>query len=176
MGAIYQWISQLLVLIVLMALSDLLLPANSWRPFVRLVLGSLLLLLLLEPLIYFVRQNDELLTVSFPLMEEEIQMQQEEGELIISDMNNKHQSYIWKEVADQLTRQAKPIVQENFGVELSTVTVWPHNSTIETFTGEIEVVLHVTPITEVDNHQLIKLLAGEWGVPDDSIRLVLKEE
>ncbi|MDG5470767.1 stage III sporulation protein AF [Jeotgalibacillus sp. ET6] len=172
MDAVYQWVINLLVLVVLMALSDLLIPSNSWRPFVRLALGGLLLILLLEPLFYFFRNEQSIVTVPFSQIEDSIAAEQEEGQAMIHDMNNKHQSYIWSEVSDKLAKQVNPIVLEQFNIELSNVTVWPNDSSIEEFKGEVEVELNsLSQITSDNEQELLLLLAQEWGVPVESITL-----
>ncbi|KIL45951.1 stage III sporulation protein AF [Jeotgalibacillus campisalis] len=172
MDAVYQWVINLLVLVVLMALSDLLVPSNSWRPFIRLALGGLLLILLLEPLFYFFRNEESIVTIPFSQIEQSISAEQEEGEAMIHDMNNKHQSYIWSEVSDKLAKQANPIVLEEFDVELSNVIIWPNDSSIEEFKGEVEVELSgLSQISSDSEQELLLLLAQEWGVPAASIKL-----
>ncbi|PPA71375.1 stage III sporulation protein AF [Jeotgalibacillus proteolyticus] len=172
MNEVYQWVINLLVLVVLMALSDLLVPSQAWRPFIRLALGGLLLLLLLEPLFYFFQNEEKVLQLPFSQLEQSVYEEQQQNQRLIQDMNDKHQSYIWNEVSDKLARQADPIVQEKFNVKLGNVVVWPHDSSIEEFRGEVEVeLIGLTELSSDVEEQLLLLLATEWGVPSEAIKI-----
>jgi len=169
---VYQWVINLLVLVVLMALSDLLVPSSTWKPFIRLVLGGLLLLLLLEPLFVFLQKNDSVLTLPLEEIEQNILIEQQQGESMIQDMNNKHQSYIWNEVSDKLAKQANPTVYEKFNLEIKQVIVWPLDSSIEEFKGEVEVEMNgLQALSNETEKELLELLSIEWGVPSESIIL-----
>ncbi|TDL34622.1 hypothetical protein E2R51_02570 [Jeotgalibacillus sp. S-D1] len=170
MNEIYQWVINLLVLVVLMALSDLLVPSTSWRPFIRMVLGGLLLVLLLEPLFYFFQKDESIVTIPMEQLEQSIAIEQQQGEAMIDDMNNKHQSYIWNEVSDKLARQAAPSVLEQFNMEISEVNVVPNDSSMEEFRGEVEVVVNgLDDLSDNKEKELTAFLSIEWGVPEESI-------
>lgn len=170
MTEVYQWVINLLVLVVLMALSDLLVPSTTWRPFIRLVLGGLLLILLMEPLFYFFEKDQTVEMIPLSQIEQNIAIEQQQGEMIIDDMNNKHQSYIWSEVADKLAKQASPTVMEQFNLEVAEVIVWPEDSSIEEFRGQVEVELKgFNDLSAETEDELLNLLANEWGISAQSI-------
>lgn len=173
MSEVYQWVTNLLVLVVLMALSDLLVPSTSWRPFIRLVLGVLLLLLLIEPLFSLLQKGDQLDFEPFSLIEQNIAFEQQQGELIIADMNNRHQSYIWNEVADKLARQAGPVMSEQFQLELTDVVVFPNDSSMEQFSGEVEVELKgLNSMSYEMEKNVLNVLAEVWGIPASTIKII----
>ena len=177
MSEIYQWVTNLLVLVVLMALSDLLVPSTSWRPFIRLVLGGLLLILLIEPLVLLFQKGDTISSQPFSQLEQSVSLELQQGKLIIDDMNNKHESYIWNEVGDKLARQAEPVMLEKFDLAITEVTVLPLDSTLDKFIGEVEVKLKgVVSLTYEEEQQVVKVLATEWGISTSSIKINSIEE
>lgn len=172
MNEVYQWVTNLLVLVVLMALSDLLVPSTSWRPFIRMVLGALLLVLLLEPLFNFFQKDESIVTIPLAQLEQSIAIEQQQGKEMINDMNNKHQSYIWNEVSDKLARQAAPAVLDQFNMEISEVSVSPNDSSMEEFRGEVEVGLKgLNDLSDNTEKELTSFLSIKWGVPEESIKI-----
>jgi len=90
-----------------------------------------------------------------------------------ADMNNRHQSYIWNEVADKLARQAGPVMSEQFQLELTDVVVFPNDSSMEQFSGEVEVELKgLNSMSYEMEKNVLNVLAEVWGIPASTIKII----
>lgn len=115
---IIEWVRNLIVFIIFVAILDMLVPSSSLGKYVRFVIGLLLLVLLLTPLFDIfkmpVQQTLEELIFS-PLREEHGQSRLEEKKI---EIQSQQHAYILEQMAVQLKKQVNPILKKDFQVEM----------------------------------------------------------
>src|SRR5690625_3378814 len=125
MNFITEWIMQIIVFILLGTIVELILPNNSMKKYVNIVIGLLLLLILAKPILYIFNVD---VTAALNRMEETIfqdEKMMEETEILFEnqkrDIQAEQDAYIWNEVKSQLMQEANPILMEQFSVQVDDV-------------------------------------------------------
>ena len=126
MNIVTEWVMQIIVFILLGTIVELILPNNSMKKYVNIVIGLLLLLILAKPILYIFNVD---VTAALNRMEETIfqdEKMMEETEILFEnqkrDIQAEQDAYIWNEVKSQLMQEANPILMEQFSVQVDDVT------------------------------------------------------
>lgn len=122
-----DWITQIVLFILLGTIIELLLPDNRMKKYVNLILGLLLLLILSKPIMYIFSVDAE--TVMRPFQ----QIIEQDGETYLEtekEITNKkdeiqatQDAYIWNEIAAQLKQEANDRLPQKHGQEITDLSL-----------------------------------------------------
>lgn len=122
MDALIEWVTQIIIFLLLAAIIDLLIPATSMKKYIKLAVGLLLILILLKPVFYIfnIDIGQELKNSFEKLDQEEIRNNSAENSLEIqkSEIQASQDAYILEQVAVPLKDLAKDSLQEQYQAEI----------------------------------------------------------
>lgn len=118
MDAIIQWISQIIIFMLLATIVELLIPATSMKKYIKLVVALILILVFLKPIFYlFDIDVKQALTASYERLEnynKEGEDMKSSIEFQKSEIQDKQYAYIEKQMAVQLIDLAKDPLLESY--------------------------------------------------------------
>lgn len=197
MTFVYDWITKIVLFMLIGTIIEMLLPSNTMKKYVHFVFGLLFLLLLAQP-IFYIFQTD--ITEQISHIEEHLQTNEghmEQTKLNIEkqkeDIQAEQAAYIWNELAEQYMDVANPILQNDFQIHISTLAFVPDSDgdvmeltfssvivSLEEFTGQSHsVVTAITPIKiaeqsnetssvhKTNNRLIEQTLRQMWQLEDD---------
>src|SRR5690625_4258873 len=122
MTFITEWVMQIIVFILIGTIIELLLPNNTMKKYVNIVVGLLLLLILAKPILFLFSTD---VTSHLERIEETIFQDEQilnETEYLIEkqkiDIQAEQDAYIWNEVKSQLINEAKPVLNDQYNSEI----------------------------------------------------------
>lgn len=127
MSLISEWVMQIIIFILIGTILELLIPNNTMKKYVNIVIGLLLLLILAKPILYLFQVD---VTSELEKIEQTILKEQR----ILSDPINRienqkneivagQDAYIWNEVKLQMINEANPILMENYATQIVDVSL-----------------------------------------------------
>lgn len=126
MSAISEWVMQVIVFILLGTIVELLIPNNSMKKYVNIVIGLLLLLVLAKPILYLFTDDVTAQLDKFEqiIFQEEATLSETETLMEIQkrDIQAEQDAYIWNEVKLQLMKEANPILLEQYSAQIVNLT------------------------------------------------------
>ncbi|WP_078552920.1 stage III sporulation protein AF [Bacillus alkalicellulosilyticus] len=199
MAVLTEWITNIILLILLATIVELLLPNSSMQRYVKMVVGLLLLVMLLNPILsVFSKDVNELI----PLLNEHQTSEsslQNSIELKKIEIEMGQRAYISEQVAVQMKRQVEEELIERFDVKAKDITleideVSGHSDEVDVK----EVSIHLAKETEElanedtietvavvridinerssddkedtpDVNEILSFLSTEWQIPKDII-------
>jgi stage III sporulation protein AF len=197
MDLLIQWVTQIIVFLLLAAVIDLLIPANAMKKYIRLVVGLVLILIFLKP-VFFLFNIDihQALETSFSQLNKE-ELKNESVENLIkmqkSEIDDTQDAYILEQMAVQLKDIAKGPLAEKFQVEIVNIEFLFTTKNNYTFKDLEEVIVYlqesdggegaVNAIDEVvintddpevheerqDDEQIKSLLSEIWELGDKKL-------
>ncbi|WP_157796528.1 stage III sporulation protein AF [Bacillus sp. FJAT-45037] len=143
MGFITEWLTNIILLILLATILELMLPNSVMQRYVKMVVGLLLLVMILQPLLsIFTEDVDEWL---FSLTRESDQLErtiEHEINLQKSGLELGLRAYISEQMAVQLESEVDEELGDQFALEITRVDVQMRESANQTPTAEdVEVVI-----------------------------------
>lgn len=197
MSFIYEWVTNIILIILLATILELLLPSSAFQKYVKVVIGLLLIIAILNPLIklFSVDLNHQL--ASFGL--DGAEFEQSEMKNLIenkkSEIQASQDAYILEQMAVQLRQKVEGKLEDQFEKRLKDVVVqdqsqigskedqWIVNVTVESYEGDesIEVVKEISidtskneqvEVESSDLDEIERFLSKEWEIPIDQIVLV----
>ncbi|MGP4080944.1 stage III sporulation protein AF [Pseudalkalibacillus sp. R45] len=198
MSFIYEWVTNIILIILLATILELLLPSNAFQKYVKVVIGLLLIIAILNPMIkmFSVDLNQELATFA---NNEAIIKDSEMKNLIEnkkSEIQASQDAYILEQMAVLLHQKVEDKLAEQYQKRLKDVVLqektqngseenqWIIHATLEsqsTDEDSIEAIQEVTidsssriePTEEsADMKEIKAFLSKEWEVSPDQIVLV----
>lgn len=126
MSLITEWVMQVIVFILLGTIVELLIPNNTMKKYVNIVIGLLLLLILTKPILYLfsIDINSQLERVELAIFQDDNTLAETESlvEKQKKDIQAEQDAYIWNEVKLQLIQEANPILIEQYAVQITDVS------------------------------------------------------
>ncbi|RLL48111.1 stage III sporulation protein AF [Oceanobacillus piezotolerans] len=198
MELIIQWVTQIIIFVILATILDLIIPSSAMKKYIQLVVGLILILILLNPIFYILNIDiDRALNSSFQQLN---QIKSTEGsvenliELQKKEIQTTQDAYILEQMAVPLIDLAKEPLIEGHNLEITNLDF--QFSTNQQFTyedlqevivtvknyekgeGEMGVVEDVVintnePIENEDRHEdeVKSLLTELWGLEDKEITI-----
>lgn len=125
MDAITQWITQIIIFMLLATIVDLLIPATSMKKYVKLVVSLILILIFLKPVFYLFHIDvKDALIASYERLEN-YRVNQNDIESLIeiqkSEIQDKQFAYIEEQMAVQLIDLAKTPLLESYQAEITNI-------------------------------------------------------
>lgn len=125
MEILTQWVTQIIIFLLLASVIDLLIPATTMKKYIRLVVGLILILIFLKPLFFMFNYDvQEALERSFSqLSNEKMETEQVENSMKIQkkDIQASQNAYILKEMAVQFKKLAETPLQEDYQAEIADI-------------------------------------------------------
>lgn len=145
---VIQWVTQIIIFILLATVIDLLIPATSFKKYIKLVVGFILILILLKP-IFFLFQIDvqHALEASISKLDRNSQQVESMENLIESQKNEiegTQDAYILEQMAVQLKQIAKEPLKEGFQTEIKDIEFRFTHQGENTFENLDEVIVYLT--------------------------------
>lgn len=128
MALISSWITNILLLILFATILELLLPNSSTHRYVKLVVGLMLLVAMLQPVLSIFQKDPEKLMEQMDMWEEEsYEDDLNDIELEKSDIETESLAYISEQVAVQLKEEAQAKLIEEFEKKIMDLKVSFHS-------------------------------------------------
>ncbi|UTR14482.1 stage III sporulation protein AF [Salipaludibacillus sp. LMS25] len=128
MGLVISWITNIILLILFATVLELLLPNASTHRYIKLVIGLMLLLILLQPVLSLFKMDTENVISQMEKWSQTINADMEKiDDLEKSDIESVSLAYISEQVAVQLKKQANPKLIEEYGKTITDVHVTFHS-------------------------------------------------
>ncbi|GAF13666.1 stage III sporulation protein AF [Bacillus sp. JCM 19045] len=195
MGFINEWITSIVLLILLAVVLEMLLPNSQLKNYVKLTVSLMLLLFLLQPILSLFHEDpDEWL---YSLIEESSTTEYSVEEKINSqkkEIDKFFDAYTSEQVAVQLKDQAKSVLAESYQMEITHIALNENTqgemlgihvllAPMTESSGENEATERIKPVSIVigddvepeelskQDEELTSLLAEIWEVPETVITL-----
>ncbi|MBU8565493.1 stage III sporulation protein AF [Virgibacillus pantothenticus] len=147
MGMVIDWVTQIILFILLATIIDLVIPATSMKKYIKLVVGFILILILLKPL-FFIFQIDvqRALETSLSGVLQEINQNDALDKSIETQKNeieDTQDAYILEQMAVQLKEIAKEPLQDKFQAEITDIQFRFADEREKTYENLDEVIVYV---------------------------------
>jgi len=127
MGFLSDWITKIILFMLIGTVVELLLPSNMMKKYVHFIFGLLFLLLLAQP-IFFIFKTD--ITEQIAAIERQLEQDSkslEKTNVSIEkqkeDIQAEHAAYIWNELKEHYIEQANPLLQNQFNASISEISL-----------------------------------------------------
>ncbi|MGG4180111.1 stage III sporulation protein AF [Virgibacillus pantothenticus] len=144
---VIDWVTQIILFILLATIIDLVIPATSMKKYIKLVVGFILILILLKPL-FFIFQIDvqRALETSLSGVLQEINQNDALDKSIETQKNeieDTQDAYILEQMAVQLKEIAKEPLQDKFQAEITDIQFRFADERDKTYENLDEVIVYV---------------------------------
>lgn len=125
MDVLIQWVTQIIIFVLLATIIDLLMPSTSMKKYIKLIVGLILILILLKPIFYLFQIDiGSAIKQSYQAVIQQ-ENEQENVESLIEFQKNEIESsqsaYILEQMAVQLTDLAEDPLREDYQVEIADI-------------------------------------------------------
>lgn len=187
MAMIIPWITSLIFLLLLLSLVEWLLPNTSYRPYLSLFLGMVLVLFLIKPLsAIFSIQPDKWIEKEIEqffhheTIEKSYQIQKKE---IQASMD----AYILEQTRQQMIREVEKELTETFQKEIIAIHFWETNKNNDGVTVILQdfQIQKIDPIIigpereatqSYDEKELFAFFQEKWGLAEEQLKIEVKRE
>jgi len=205
MSMLSDWVIQIIIFIFIGTILELIIPNNSMKRYVHIVVGLILLLILVKPILYMFSVNipaaldqveQTLFTQDELLFSSEKQLEEQKSEILAEQ-----DAYIWNEITSQLIHEANSVLETEYdGTTVSDISFETNDHealeleniekiivTLETTESDQKEVSIVQPVEigedssqeefveSVTGNKIRKTLAELWGVEEEQIEYVWEE-
>jgi len=196
-----NWMLQIIVFIILAMLVDLIIPGNNLRQYVKLVIGLLLILIIIQPILQLFNMDIHLLermlnTDSSNFIEKNIENELNEQK---EEIESIHHAYVLEEMVVQLKNVAEKELIQNYQHEIEHIeitideeikdnvvfsSIYVRLKELTDQTGDkdvqnVEITISeeekATPFPDVNVSEIKQFLAEKWGVEEEIISIGWKE-
>lgn len=205
MSILSEWVTQIIVFIFIGTILELIVPNNSMKRYIQIVVGLILLLILVKPILFLfsvhvpsvVNEVEQSITTPNELLESSKKQLDEQKD----EIQKEQDAYIWNEVTAQLIHEADPVLQEEFDGttirDIAIVTADEEQGDLEQMEKlvvtlqkspspkeEIAIVQPVeigetpsdsTPVETEEGKKIRQTLATIWGVEASQIEYIWEE-
>ncbi|WP_408006718.1 stage III sporulation protein AF [Pseudalkalibacillus sp. A8] len=198
MSFVYEWVTNIILIILLATILELLLPSNAFQKYVKVVIGLLLIIAILNPMIkmFSVDLNQELASLRLDetvikdgemknlIENKKSEIQASQDAYILEQMAVLLQQKVEDKLADQYEKRLKDVVIQEKSQAGPEKSQWLIHTTLESQSSEEdaveaiqEVKIDTAEITEPDEEssdmkEIKAFLSKEWEVSPDQIVLV----
>lgn len=149
------WIKNIVMVIILVSFLEILMPEGKIKKYLNLIFGFIVMLIILNPIIDFLNNNDELENEVFKISSE---LNKKEYSFINSNIENKQMEQLASLYKNRIEEDIIYRVESKYDVKVTKVNVELEDSTEEKM-GEIRrLELSVTGKTEKTNEEAIPIV------------------
>lgn len=199
MDAVIQWVSQIIIFLLLTTIIDQLIPTTAMKKYIKLVLGLILILIFLKPVFYLftidLEQGIERSFNQYFTSQEETNRIENETNMQEKEIQATHDAYISEQMKDQLIEIAADRLAKEFQLEITDVQfifyteeirryedleeLAVHLRELDEAEGVVDIVEEITiPINEAqenmdkyDDQAILKLLTEVWELEDKKVTI-----
>lgn len=205
MDALIQWVTQIIIFVLLATIIDLLMPSTSMKKYIKLIVGLILILILLKPVFYLFQIDiGSQLNRSF----QQVIQQGNEGEDVESliefqksEIETSQSAYILEQMAVQLTDLAQDPLLEDYQVEITDISFLFSQEDEISFEVLDEVIVSIREIeedgegavsivedvvinteepavtkdNEEEEKQIVSLLRDVWDLQEKELTIIWRE-
>jgi|SRR5690625_3616298 len=125
MDFIMDWITQIIIFVLLASIIDLLIPTSAMKKYIKLVVGLILLLILLQPVFYIFQVDiQHELETAFSTVTSSTENEDSVENLVEfqkTDIEERQDAYILEQMAVQLIEIASDPLYERYELEISNI-------------------------------------------------------
>ena len=196
MTFLMEWVTQIILFIILATIIDLLIPQSSFQKYIKLAIGLILILILLNP-VFSVLNIDIREAVSSSMIkisnEKEISSMENLIDLQKKEIESAQHAYILEQMAVQLKNIAEPELKDAFAVEIANIEFVFENNRQASYENLNEIIVTLTegkkeegmmkavedveintdePLKKLDNdEEIIAYLEKVWELQDKKITI-----
>lgn len=203
MDFIKEWITNIIIFILLATVIDMLLPNSSFQKYTKMVTGLLLIAIILTPVLKIVASDFEETISSIPVLNEPGEKKLENSiEMQKKEIQAWQHAYILEDMAVQLKKQVAEELIEQYSLEIIEVQFLVDENSTRAFpenlqkvfvelqgTKEESVAVEVVKKVEINTSeaiptykqtkeevtsQVVSFLAHKWNVKEETIEIVLE--
>src|SRR5699024_10552139 len=200
MDMLIQWVTQIVIFILLATIIDLLIPAHSMKKYVKFVVGLILILIVMQPIFYLfqtdIKQALEASVKDYLFDDQATEDMNDLIEMQKSEIQSTQHEYILKQMAVQLESIVEIPLMDSYQAEIVDIAYTFNQTTdyayedleevivylreLEDEEGRIDavddVVINTDEPIDVDHDEkteaIIELLQEEWELEDKEITIV----
>ena len=138
MDALNAWIKQIILIVLFAAFLELLIPGNSYKKFVRVIMGLLILLAVMRPLLHFLEPQGDGLTVQ----EVAVLNVDNKAEILTqaAKIQSERERIVFEQYRRELIKQIKVLVGTVDGISAVTAEIVLHEGKGEKSGGTLKTV------------------------------------
>ncbi|KKE80659.1 stage III sporulation protein AF [Oceanobacillus caeni] len=157
MDIVINWVTQIILFIVLATIIDLLIPTSSMNKYIKLVVGLILILILLKPIFYVLNIDMETaLNKSFQQVNDVGEDSESVKNLIEfqkKEIQSTQDAYILEQMAVQLIEIAEDPMKEKYQQEITNIEFKFNSNDSYSYEDLEEVIVYVKDLVEEEGEQ-----------------------
>ncbi|HYK72033.1 MAG TPA: stage III sporulation protein AF [Pseudoneobacillus sp.] len=198
-----EWVTNIILFILLATVIDMLLPNSSFQKYTKIVTGLLLIAIILTPVLKLISKDFESALASIPIFEDSKEKNMENLiELKKKEIQASQRAYILETMAVQLKKDTEEELMEQYGLEIANIDLMVDEKSNQTFPENLQkVIVQLKPseneakVVEVvqtveintgtpppskrltaQSEEITSLLAEKWNVTENSIEVLIEGE
>lgn len=179
MAFLTEWMTNIIIFILLATIFDMLLPQSSMQKYTKMVIGLLLIAIILTPLFQFISTDFEKSLSSIPLFEPREEKDLENLiEMKKKEIQASQHAYILEQMAVQLRIAVEEELIEQFGLEIAHIHIQLNEQESDNFPDNIEKIIVQLSKANDDNEviEVVQMVEINTGVPLQSEKRTNQEK
>nr|WP_263325774.1 stage III sporulation protein AF [Neobacillus sp. Marseille-Q6967] len=159
MDFLKEWVTNIILFILLATVIDMLLPSSSMQKYTKMVTGLLLIAIILTPIFKLISKDFETAMASIPSFQTPGEKNMENLiELQKKEIQASNDAYILKTMAVQLEKGVEEELMKQFGLEIAKIDITTNEQSEQSFPENLQkvTVLLKQPETEVKTVEVIQ--------------------
>lgn len=202
MDFIKEWITNIILFVLLATVIDMLLPSSKLQKYTKMVTGLLLIAIILTPILKIISSDFESAMASVPVFEASGEKNMENLiEMKKKEIQASTDAYILEQMAVQMKQDAEEELMEQYGLEIASIDILVDESSDQAFPDNLQKVMiqlkakdaeaeavEVVRTVEIntgkplpssraehdDTERIASLLAQKWNVDAKSIEVLVE--
>ncbi|XJZ26181.1 stage III sporulation protein AF [Bacillota bacterium Lsc_1132] len=201
MSFVIEWVTNIILFILLATVIDMLLPNSSMQKYVKIVVGLLLIAIILTPILKFISSDFETTLSSIPAFHDQSEKKlKNDIEIKKKEIQAGERAYILEQMAVQLKKDAAEELMKQYGLEIANIKLSTDEKSQKPFPenlqkvsvllkqpdSKVEAVDAVAPViintrkplstTEQADHskQIATFLSNKWKVNEKTIEVLIE--
>lgn len=201
MSFIIQWVTNIILFILLATVIDMMLPNSSMQKYVKMVMGLLLIAIILTPIYKLVSTDFETMVYSLPSYRTQDEKNMKNAiEMKKKEIQAKEHAYILERMAVQLKQDAAEELMKQYGLEIANIKFSTDENSQQTFPENLqkvsvllkqqnskqETVEAIAPViintkkplstkdTAADSKKIAAFLSDKWNVKKSTIEVLIE--
>jgi len=174
-----EWVTNIILFILLATVIDMLLPSSSMQKYTKMVTGLLLIAIILTPIFKLISKDFEASLASIPTFQGTDEKEMENLiDLKKKEIQASQHAYILEEMAVQLKKDVEEELMEQYGLEIAHIDVQTNEESDQAFPENLQkvVVLLKQPEAGVESVEVIKSVEINTETPLPSQKLTEETE
>ncbi|WP_442594812.1 stage III sporulation protein AF [Neobacillus sp. D3-1R] len=198
-----EWVTNIILFVLLATVIDMLLPNSSFQKYTKIVMGLLLIAIILTPVLKLISKDFESALSSIPIFESSGEKNMENLiEMKKKEIQASQHAYILETMAVQLKKDTEEELMEQYGLEIANIDLMVDEKSNHTFPDNLQkVIVQLKPAEDEANvvevvktveinttnpppskrlttqsEEITSLLAEKWNVTENAIEVLIEGE